>query len=156
MNKTFTFFVMPDQANEPIEKKPEAPAVPETTNPVEREILELERQLNEKRAEQRKSVEQAIGFEQSQPATQTTIPPMRTPPSVSQSAQVKADTTKLSGVEKNQQLKSLVDLAFAKGVAHASEVVRNLDSPYLMDEFHDTLIDEFHKKLVDEGKLEEI
>jgi len=132
------------------------PKASAAANPVEQEILELERQLAVKRVEQRKSVEMALEFEQPQPTGQTTTPPSPPAPSVPQPAQVKADIEKLSGVEKNQQLKSLVDLAFAKGVAHATEVVRNLDNPYLMDEFHDTLIDEFHKKLVDEGKLEEI
>lgn len=133
----------------------ETPSAPAGANPVEQEILELERKLAEKRAEQKKSVEAAIGFEQPQPTGQTAAPP--TPEvSVPQPAEVKADVEKYRGYEKNQQLKALVDLVFAKGVAYATEVVRNLDSPYLMDEFHDTLIDEFHKKLVDEGKLEEI
>ncbi len=149
---------MPDQYREPTEGEQSGQETTTTplANPVEQEILELEKKLTEKRAEQRKSVEQAIGFEQPAPASQTATAPAAPPVSTPQSAQVQADAAKLSGIEKNQQLKSLVDLAFAKGVAHATEVVRNLDSPYLMDEFHDTLIDEFHKKLVDEGKLEEI
>lgn len=142
---------MPDQTIEPIEKKPEAPVA----KPVEQEILDLEKQLAEKRAEQRKSVEQIIGFEQSRAAAPETVP-FTDISSAPQPTEIKADAAKISGVEKNQQLKSLVDLAFAKGVVHATEVVRNLDNPYLVDEFHDTLIDEFHKKLVDEGKLEEI
>jgi len=151
---------MPDEPKVPTEAGvlvPETPSeTPAAANPVEQEILELERQLAVKRVEQRKSVEMALEFEQPQPGGQATAPPPPPVPSTPQPAQIKADAAKLSGVEKNQQLKSLVDLAFAKGVAHATEVVRNLDSPYLMDEFHDTLIDEFHKKLVDEGKLEEI
>jgi len=151
---------MPDEPKVPIEVGgPIQETLSETSaaaNPVEQEILELERQLTARRAEQRKSVEMALGFEQPQPGSQATAPPPPPVPNTLQPEQVKADIEKLSGVEKNQQLKSLVDLAFAKGVAHATEVVRNLDNPYLMDEFHDTLIDEFHKKLVDEGKLEEI
>lgn len=151
---------MPDEPKAPIEGEGSVqeilPENPAAANPVEQEILELERQLTAKRAEQRKSVEMALGFEQPQPGGQATVPPPPSAPNTSQPVQVKADVEKISSVEKNQQLKSLVDLAFAKGVAHATEVVRNLDNPFLMDEFHDTLIDEFHKKLVDEGKLEEI
>jgi len=139
---------MTDQPLKPIEATP-------ANNPLEQEILELERQLTAKRTEQGKPVEQAVGFEQVQPTGQLTAPPA---PLVSapQSAQIQADAAKLSGIEKDQQIKSLVDLAFAKGVAHATEVVRNLDNPYLLDEFHDVLIDEFRQKLVDEKKLEEI
>lgn len=149
---------MPDEPKESPEGGQLSQELPQTAavNPVEQEILELERQLIEKRAEQKKSAETAIGFEQPQPTGQT-VTPLPTPVvSLPQPTEVKADTEKFKGVEKNQQLKGLVDLAFTKGVAHATEVVRNLDNPYLMDEFHDTLIDEFHKKLVDEGKLEEI
>ncbi len=150
---------MPDQYREPIEgdqSVQETPPATAAVNPVEQEILELERQLIEKRAEQKKSVEAAIGFEQPQPTGQTVTPLPTSAVGPVQPTEVKADTEKFKGVEKNQQLKGLVDLSFAKGLSHATKVVRNLDNPYLMDEFHDTLIDEFHKKLVDEGKLEEI
>ena len=129
----------------------------EKAEPIEQEILELERQLIEKREAARKEKpETALGQEKMVVSGGTAQP--GAPPSASQSqlVQVQADAAKLSGVEKNRQLKNLVDMAFTKGVAHATEVARNLDSPYLLDEFHDTLIDEFHKKLVEEGKLEEI
>lgn len=146
---------MPDQYRELSEEQSAKQEETASTDPVEQEILELERQLNEKKAEREKNLEQIMGQERpNQSSASPTAPAQRsqTPNPV----QVKSDAVQLSGVEKNQQLQSLVNLAFAKGVAHATEVVRNLDNPYLMDEFHDTLIDEFHKKLVDEGKLEEI
>jgi len=146
---------MSDQPLNPLEGEQSNQESSPSANPLEQEILDLERQLIAKRAEQGKSVEQAVGFERAQPASQPTAPP--TPPaSAPQPAQVKADAARLSGVEKDQQLTALVELAFAKGVAHATEVVRNLDNPYLLDEFHDVLIDEFRQKLVDEKKLEEI
>jgi len=59
-------------------------------------------------------------------------------------------------LEKNQQLKNLVDLAFQKGISYATDVARDIDNPYLMDAFHDTLVDKLHKELVERGKLEEI
>jgi hypothetical protein len=145
---------MPDQYSEPSKEQTPGEEKPVSANPIEQEILELERQLVEKRAEREKKVEEIIGVEEIK-QTGSSVQPSQgvQPPSAEQ---IKSDAAKLSGIEKNQQLKSLVDLAFAKGVAHATEVVRNLDNPYLLDEFHDTLIDEFRKKLVDEGKLEEI
>ena len=54
---------------------------------------------------------------------------------------------------KERQIKLLTDLAFEKGVAHAVEVVKKMDNPYLLDEFHDALVDELYKKLIETGKL---
>ena len=149
---------MPDQYREPIQGEPLSPELPgERENPIEQEILELERQLIEKReVAQKEKLETAVGQEKMAVSSQTTQPGAPPATSQPQPAQVQADVAKLSGIEKNQQLKNLVDMAFTKSVAHATEVARNLDNPYLLDEFHDTLIDEFHKKLVEEGKLEEI
>lgn len=124
---------------------------------VEQEILELERQLNQKKAEREKTVEETIGKEKpslAQAQSDSQIAPASV--STAATAPAKTDAISLSGLEKNQQLQGLVQLAFAKGVAHATEVVRNLDNPYLIDEFHDVLIDEFRKALIEQGKLEEI
>ena len=54
---------------------------------------------------------------------------------------------------KEKQIKLLTDLAFDKGIAHAVEVAKRLDNPYLVDEFHDTLVDEFYNKLIESGNL---
>jgi hypothetical protein len=54
---------------------------------------------------------------------------------------------------KERQLELLTQLAFEKGVSEAVEVAKNLDSPYLLDEFHDALVDKLYNKLVEEGKL---
>jgi hypothetical protein len=142
---------MPDQYRESTKDSPES-SDSFQRSAIEEEILALERQLAEKKAERTIPLEQVINAEGTKPGNtgvQTQItPPIQT--------DVSADAAKLSGIEKNQQLQGLVQLAFSKGVAHASEVVRNLDSPYLLDEFHDVLIDEFKKALVEQGKLEEI
>jgi len=57
---------------------------------------------------------------------------------------------------KERQIQLLIDLALNKGVIEAVEVAKSLDSPYLVDELHDTLVDELYNKLVTEGKLEKI
>ncbi len=151
---------MPDQYREPVKEDSEPPEnAPEKTSSIEQEILELEKKLAEKRTElepeKEKVLEQALGQEKiaglaSPPVTSAapTIPPAP--------ATIKAESERIKGFEKNQQLKALVDLAFEKGVYYATEVVKNLDNPYLLDEFHDVLVDELHKKLVERGKLEEI
>ncbi len=173
---------MPDPYREPVEETPqsEAPPAPAAVKSREEEILELERQLAAKKAafqekdlsakalasaeappsgaKVEKPLEQALNKET--PTASIPIPAAPVVPPAAKiaidQAAVKEDVQKFKGVEKNQQLKSLVDLAFLKGVNYAIEVARNLDSPYLMDEFHDVLIDEFRQKLVEGGKLEEI
>ncbi len=97
---------MPDQYREPIEEQSgqEAPSASAATNPMEQEILELERQLVQKRAEQKKLIETAIGFEQPQPASQTVVPLPTSVVSPPQPVEIKADAEKFRGYEKNQQL----------------------------------------------------
>jgi len=75
-------------------------------------------------------------------------------PAVQKVAVQKAQQIKAQPREK--QIKLLTDLAFEKGISHAVEVVKRLDDPYLLDEFHDALVDELYNKLVEEGKLKTI
>jgi hypothetical protein len=79
-------------------------------------------------------------------------------PSVSIASQqaVQQATVKLKDEPKERQIELLVQMAFDKGVVEAVEIAKNLDSPYLLDEFHDTLIDRLYGKLVEEGKLKQI
>ena len=57
---------------------------------------------------------------------------------------------------KERQIKLLTELAFEKGIPHSVEVAKRLDSPYILDEFHDALVDELYNKLIGEGKLKRI
>jgi len=153
---------MPDPYRELPEDKSEATPVvkPTLASSVEEEILALERELAVKKAtlqkEKPRPLEQAIGMETPKPTNVATTAASAAVAAALSPQVVRSDAKNIKKLEKNQQLKSLVDLAFVKGVSHAVEVVRNLDSPYLMDEFHDTLVDHLHKELVDKGKLEEI
>jgi predicted nucleic acid-binding protein len=63
---------------------------------------------------------------------------------------------KLKDEPKERQIELLIQRAFDKGVVEAVEIAKNLDSPYLLDEFHDALIDHLYNKLVEEGKLKQI
>lgn len=151
---------MADLYREPIDSSAEVPSAPPSAplSGVESEIAELEKQLALKRAmmgaEKQKPLEQAIGAEQPAPSSAAVTPPA--PPVVAAVAPLKPEAQSFKGLEKNQQLKNLVDLAFQKGISYAADVAREMDSAYLMDEFHDTLVDQLHKELVEKGKLEEI
>jgi DNA-binding transcriptional MerR regulator len=57
---------------------------------------------------------------------------------------------------KERQIQILTEMAFEKGIVYAVEIAKNLDNPYLLDEFHDVLVDQLYNKLVEEGKLERI
>lgn len=139
---------MSDPYREPIK---EAPA---TDSAVAPESTPTDGQETTPRPEKENLVEQAAPAEQpAAPSAATTAP---ADGNNSQAAAIAQDARNLRAYEKNQQLKALVDLAFAKGVAYAADVARRLDSPYLMDEFHDTLVDKLHKELVQRGKLEEV
>ena len=160
--------IMPDLYREPVDDKStaEASSAPAPLgfakgelSSAETEILELEKQLAQKRAllgaEKQKPLEQVIGAEKPAPSS---VAPSLAPSSASVAAAPapKPETQNLKGLEKNAQLKNLVDLAFQKGISYATDVARDLDNPYLMDAFHDTLVDKLHKELVERGKLEEI
>ncbi len=161
---------MPDLYREVTDSSSEVPSVPSTPlNSVETEIVELEKQLAQKRAllgvekdlsaealaKVEQPLEQILGAEKPAPsAPVSSQAPSAPAPIVASTPKSEADNFK--GLAKNQQLKNLVDLAFQKGIAYATDLARHLDSAYLMDEFHDTLIDKLHKELVEKGKLEEI
>ena len=59
-------------------------------------------------------------------------------------------------VNRQNQIKMFCDLAFEKGIDVAIEEARKLDSPYILDEFHDSLVDELREKLIEKGKLKQM
>jgi flagellar biosynthesis GTPase FlhF len=132
----------------------------EKTPKVHKEIIELEKKLAEKKQELREKegiekhekeiIKEIIGekIEQSKTAGFK--------PVGSASTQVLSKAREIEKESKERQIQLLVNLAFEKGIYRAVEVARNLDSPYLLDEFHDTLVDELYNKLVETGKLEKI
>jgi len=79
-----------------------------------------------------------------------TIQPSRVNQQVAQKIQ------ELQEQPKERQIQILTEMAFEKGVVYAVEIAKNLDNPYLLDEFHDVLVDQLYNKLVEEGKLEKI
>lgn len=125
---------------------------------IHEEILELEKRLAEKKREleERKEVRhekeiiKEVIKERVEVPTAPKVKPIAPPPQVVKKAK------ELKAEPKERQIKLLTDLAFEKGIIHATEVARNLDNPYILDEFHDTLVDELYKYLVEKGKLKQI
>jgi len=75
-------------------------------------------------------------------------------PNQQQVAQQQAQ--KLKDEPKERQVELLIQMTFDKGVMEAVEVAKNLNNPYLLDEFHDALVDHLYNKLVEEGKLKQV
>jgi hypothetical protein len=141
---------------QPSKKFKEAPKAHE-------EIVELEKRLAEKKKElvekeevephDREIIKEVLKEKMEKPAPpKITLP--TTPPSTSKVVVKKAK--ELKGEKKERQIQLLTDLAFEKGVIHATEVAKKLEDPYILDEFHDTLVDELYNYLVEQGKLKQI
>lgn len=123
----------------------EVPIQKESTS-LEREILELEEKLAEKKRELEK------GY-----APKEKMEPRPAPASVPAAPRRPAPPVKKQGImEKNPKVKSLVDMAFHEGVAKAIEEAKKTNDPYLIDAFHDALIDEVYDLLLKEGLLKEM
>lgn len=126
---------------------------------IHKEIVELEKRLAEKKQElaEKKEVErpdkeiikEIIKEKVEVPAVPKVKPVAPLPHIVETVKEIKREP-------KERQIQLLTDLAFEKGVIHATEVARGLDNPYILDEFHDTLVDELYNYLVEQGKLKQI
>lgn len=123
---------------------------------LEKEVLELERKLAEKRAEieKERKIEAEPAKEKIEPIEEvppTIVPPVAVPPT----AQVQQQVKELKNLDRQNQVKTLCDLAFEKNLNFAIEVARSLDNAYVLDEFHDTLVDKLYQELIKRRKLEE-
>jgi len=63
------------------------------------------------------------------------------------------EVQEIADFEPNQQVGALISLALEKGLSYAISVVRALDNPAILDEFHDTLVDRYYDILVQKGVL---
>lgn len=130
---------------------------------IQDEVIELEKKLAEKKYELAKKEEvekhdRELIKEIIKEKVEISKPPKVTPPPSSPLATkvVAKKAKELMGEKKERQIELLTNLAFEKGVIHASEVAQKLDDPYILDEFHDALVDEFYNYLVEQGKLKQI
>lgn len=134
----------------------------EETPHLQREIAELEKKLEEKKKAliekgEAEKHEKELIKEIIKEKVETPPSPKITPVAPSVSQKVVAKTVKeLKGEERGRQIQLLINLVLEKGVIHATEVAKKLDSPYILDEFHDTLVDELYNYLVKQGKLKQV
>jgi hypothetical protein len=132
---------MSDPYREPIEEKSSQP--PKIEKPVPLEIRE--------KAEK----------EQETPAVSPAqeIPKVTPSPVATGAAQAsKTAASKkedLKDLDKEHQLKVLVDLALQQGIEKAVAAAKATGDAYLIDQLHDTLIDELRQQLIEKGKLKE-
>ncbi|NQU99465.1 MAG: hypothetical protein HQ538_01895, partial [Parcubacteria group bacterium] len=66
---------------------------------------------------------------------------------------IAADLKAIMAMDKPKQVKTLVYLAFKKGVNYAAGIADQLKDPYLLDEFHDTLVDNLYDLLKKKKKI---
>ncbi len=112
-----------------------------------KEIYQSE--LKKEKLEQDELKETEI-FKKEQPGIGTSAPQTKT------QKQVSDDAGKIKKMDQKNQIKTLIKLVFAKNLAYAVKVARNLDSPYVLDEFHDTLVDEHYEEMVEKKKIKKI
>ena len=132
------------------------------TPKVHKEIAELEKRLIEKKQELKKEadfhdrevIKEVLKEKLEKPALPKTTP--LAAPSTAPKQPIIKKAKELKGEKKERQAQLLADLAFEKGVSHATEVAKKLDDPFILDEFHDTLVDELYNYLVEQGKLKQV
>ena len=81
----------------------------------------------------------------------------KTPVAVSDE-DVSSDAAAVSaGMDAENKVSNLVNLAETKGIVHAVKVARHMEDNYALDEFHDKLLgEELHDALVKRGMIREI
>lgn len=70
-------------------------------------------------------------------------------------ARIKEQAEVIKGLNQEERLQELVNLAFNEDPVKASRISLELKDPYIEDKLHDILV-EYHEELKKRGKLEEI
>ena len=134
---------MSDPYREPIEEK--SAQAPRIEKPVPLEIKEKEEKTQET---------PAAGPAQEIPKT-TAAPTQATPSAIQAAKTATLKKEDLKDVDKEHQLKILVDLALQEGIEKAVAAAKATGDAYLIDELHDKLVDELRQQLIEKGKLKE-
>lgn len=138
--------------------------------PIQQEIADLERRLQEKREQllsqhttgeiaevphEKETLHQVVG----EKLTESTLPSGL--PSAGQSLQSPTPSTPSITMptalteEMKAQVQELVGTAFTRGIDRAIREVRATNNAALIDAFHDLLVDELYNYLVERGKLKQ-
>ncbi|HUO75417.1 MAG TPA: hypothetical protein VMU12_00660 [Candidatus Paceibacterota bacterium] len=126
-----------------------------TTGPIETEIADLERRLQEKRAElgadastpyERAEVHEAVGER-----IQQSVPNYQPAPAASQPV---AGTPSWQDPALAGPVQQLVNVVFTQSLQAAIDQAVASGNPALIDALHDVLADEFHSQLLERRKVE--
>jgi len=114
------------------------------------EILELEKQLAEKKQELSQ-----VPMQDRDPDPEGVGKKPATPiaPASKLSSKISAQIKRLKALDRESQIKELCNLSFSEDLDFAVNVAKGLDSAYVLDEFHDALVDELYDKLIEKGEL---
>lgn len=70
-------------------------------------------------------------------------------PSFAPSVATRDEAEEIAKFEPSQQVGALLSLVFAKGLPKAISVAKAINSPAVLDEFHDTLVDRYYQELIE-------
>ncbi len=134
--------------------RPEAAEELEEKVPLEEEIFDLEKRIEQKRRELEKvkRLEGAIEEIGEKPSA-TAIPVISREEELTD--EEKFSLGKIKTLTKEKQLETLGEIALWRGLAPAIKIAKALNNAYILDEFHDTLIDKLYKELLSRGQLKE-
>ncbi len=139
---------------EPSERKGKAP--------LEEEILELERKIEQKKheLEKVKRIEGAVEkISEKTPAVTAPAISAVTAPAISREEELTEEEKKsiqeIKNLPRQKQLETLINIALWRGLSQSIKIARSLNNAYILDEFHDTLIDKLYKELLSRGQLKE-
>lgn len=132
----------------------EMPRTAERPKTVEEEIKELEQKLLEKKRELEKTVETEKPAEG--PLKAAPPPAVPLPPPIVQKPPSKAAVETKLTEETKKAIDELIVVAFTKGLDKAVHQAQKLNSPYLLDAFHDTLVDRLYNELLAKRQIKEM
>lgn len=130
------------------------PRTAERPKTVEEEIKELEQKLLEKKRELEKTVETEKPAEG--PLKAAPPPAVPLPPPIVQKPPSKAAVETKLTEETKKAIDELIVTAFTKGLDKAVHQAQKLNSPYLLDAFHDTLVDKLYNELLAKRRIKEM
>ena len=113
------------------------------------EIADMRKQLAEKKAERKPEFFGEVQQEGVKKAEQAEAASIGQPSAASSAGQSP------QSLAADEQVKTLCELAFQKGVESALKAAQELNNPYILDEFHDALVDQLYERLIREKKIEQ-
>jgi len=128
--------------------------MPEQGNPaqLEQEIVQIERQLEEKREALREQSKELPHDKEILHSIVKEKISSAAPQPAPQQSDDDAQTT-IIPPEMHQKVQALVNTAFLKSIDEAIKEARMTNNAALIDAFHDLLVDELYNQLVERGKL---